>query len=98
MFGIGIPILRPKFNVETKDPLIPNVHYISIDIDDCLNDQFRIKPECEHEVSYRISQTYTKYINDFSFLDYVSKNAKQWYDDNIKYPNNINNILSSLNL
>ncbi len=98
MFGVGIPIIRPKFNVETKDPLIQNVHYISVDIDDCLDDQFRIKSECEYEVSYRISQIYTKYINDSNFLDYISQNAKKWYDDNIKFPNNINNIIISLNL
>ena len=38
------------------------------------------------------------YINDSNFLNYISQNAKKWYDDNIKFPNNINNIIISLNL
>jgi hypothetical protein len=98
MFGIGIPVLRPKFNIETKDPLIPNKHYISVNIDDCLDDKFRIKSEWEYEVAHRISQTYLNSIENINLLNYISQNAKKWYDDNIKFPNNINNIITSLNL
>ena len=98
MFGIGIPIIRPKFNIRTTNELIPNVHYISVDIDDCLNAEFRIKKEYEIDVANRIASTYKKYINDEDFLKYIAKNAKEWYDNNMTYPTIVNNVIKSLDL
>ncbi len=31
MFGLGIPIIRPKYITELSDPLIPDYHYISVE-------------------------------------------------------------------
>ena len=98
LFGLEIPMIRPKFNIETIDPLIPDFHYISVNIDDCLLPNFRIKKECEEEVANRIAIKYLEVINNDTLLKYVAENSKNWYDKNMTYPNVINTVIKVLEL
>jgi hypothetical protein len=94
MFGLGIPLLRPKYIVETHDPLLPNYHYISVDAE--FDEDFKYsKPEL---LSKMIAQRYLEVIENDEFLDFVSKNARKWYLDNISYPNITNNLIKLLDL
>jgi hypothetical protein len=71
-FGMGIPTLRKKYQIELYDPLIENVHYISYDEDEDL------KKEAKN-----IIDRFNSVINDNEFLSYISNNAKEWYNRNI---------------
>lgn len=94
MFGLGIPLLRPKYIVETNDPLLPNYHYISVNAE--FDENFKyLKPEL---LSKMITQRYLEVIKDDEFLNFISKNARKWYLDNISYPNITNNLIKLLDL
>lgn len=94
MFGLGIPLIRPKYIIETSDPLIPNYHYISVDVD--FEDNFKYS---DHDIlSKKIAQKYLDVINDDKFLDFISSNARKWYLDNLSYPNITNNLIKLLEL
>jgi hypothetical protein len=71
-FGMGIPTLRKKYEIELYDPLIENVHYISYDEDE----------DIDKEVQNIINR-FNSVVNNDDFLSYISNNAKEWYDRNI---------------
>jgi hypothetical protein len=71
-FGMGIPTLRKKYQIELYDPLIENIHYISYDEDEDLNKEAK-----------NIINRFNSVVNDDEFLSYISNNAKDWYDRNI---------------
>lgn len=94
MFGLGIPLLRPKYVAETHEPLIPDVHYISVDCE--FDDKFRYKnPE---QLAKSIVQKYHEVIDNDEFLTYISRNAHEWYQRNVSGPNISNLIKAVLNL
>lgn len=94
MFGLGIPVIRPKYVVQTVDPLIPDVHYISVDAE-FDNDFKYANPE---ELSQRIAKRYLEVIQNSSILDTVADNAKQWYTRNLAESNITNNLIKTLQL
>lgn len=94
MFGLGIPLIRPKYIVETTDPLIPNVHYIAVDAE--FDDTYRYtNPE---KLSQQIAKKYLEVIDNSSILEEVSANAKQWYTRNLGEANITTNLLKALGL
>lgn len=94
MFGLGIPLLRPEYIVETANPLIPNYHYISIPA--TFTDEFKYKePEI---LASNIARRYRSVIKDVDYLSEVASNAKIWYTDNIVSPNITEIILKALDL
>lgn len=94
MYGLGIPTLRPKYIVETEDPLIPNVHYIAVDCE--FDELFRYKnPEL---LAQNIIKRYAEVIDDDDFLRFISKNAREWYLRNCIGPNISYNIIKRLGL
>jgi hypothetical protein len=94
MYGIGIPTLRPRYAVENYSKLIPNKHYIAVDLD--FDENFGYKnPKYSAQLVY---ERYKEVINDDEFLKYVAINAREWYIDNLTYPSIINNIMHSLKL
>lgn len=94
MFGLGIPVLRPKYIVETLDPLIPNYHYISVETE--FEKDFKYSEP--NMLSQRIAKKYLDVIDDNEFLNFISTNARKWYLDNLYYPNITNNLIKLLNL
>jgi len=94
MFGLGIPLLRPEYIIETSDPLIPNRHYISVETD--FDNDFKYSDP--NKLSQKIAQKYLDIINDDEFLHFISKNAREWYLNNLSYPNITNNLIKNLNL
>jgi len=94
MYGLGIPTIRPKYAIQPWIPLIPDYHYISIDVD--FDERFKYK---NHEaISEKIAKRYNEVINDDDHLKYISDNARQWYMSVLSYPVVINNIINSLSL
>lgn len=93
-YGLGIPTIRPKYAVETEDPLIPDYHYISVDCE--FDETFKYKhPEL---LADKIISKYYEVINNDDYLKQISQNARNWYINNISYPNITNKILKALEL
>lgn len=94
MYGLGIPTIRPKFVSQTEDPLIPNVHYISVDCE--FDDVFRYKnPE---SLAVNIIKRYKEVVNDDELLSSIVHNARNWYINNISSDNITDKIIRSLNI
>jgi hypothetical protein len=94
LYGLGIPTIRPKYAVQTEDPLIPDYHYVSIDCQ--FDETYRYKnPDI---LADRIIERYQEVINDQDYLEQISNNARKWYIDNISHPNITNKILKALEL
>jgi hypothetical protein len=94
MYGLGIPTLRPKFAIETDDPLIPNEHYISVD---CKFDNTYRYTENE-TLAENIIKRYYEVINDGDYLKYIASNAREWYIRNATGPNITNKIVETLGI
>jgi len=97
MFGLGIPLIRPKYVVEAPEPLIPDFHYVAVDAE--FDAEYRYaNPE---ELAQRIVDKYKELQacpDKAEYLAFVQKNAKEWYDKVVSYPNITNNIIKALNL
>lgn len=94
MFGLGVPLMRPKLVVENSEPLIPDFHYVAVDAEFDLEYRYA-NPE---ELSKRIATRYREVIDDTEFLEFVKNNAKKWYENNISYPKITYNIIKLLGL
>lgn len=82
MFGLGIPMIRPTYAVETKNPLIPNVHYIAVDAE--FDEKFFYKnPD---KLADDIKTRYYEVIHDDILLQTISNNAREWYLENAAGP------------
>ena len=94
MYGLGIPTIRPIYAVESMQPLIPNVHYIAVDCE--FDNTFRYKePEL---LADKIIERYNQVIDDNILLNEISKNAREWYLENISGPNVTKKIINILEL
>jgi len=79
MFGLGIPLIRPKYITELSDPLIPNYHYISVDSE--FDEIFKYLNH--NELAKKTSERYLEVINNENYLNQISYNAREWYNNNI---------------
>jgi len=95
MFGLGIPVLRPEFRIKMQDPLLPNVHYISCDVD---LDPYTLWTTNHQQTAEQIYERYLSVIDNDELLNYVTSNAREWYLRNIAEPTPVNNILNLVNI
>jgi len=101
--GMGIPFLRFEFASSLKEPLIPNVHYISVDRPNDLPTEQRTcgvgldRMGLEHHAKL-IEQRYLEVIDDKEFLRFVSTNAREYYEKYLMYPNNVRHTINWLGL
>lgn len=93
-FGIGVPILRFEYLSQFYSPLIPNYHYISIPRPHDM-DLYRLGNESHAKL---LEQRYHEVINDNDFLNFISKNAKEYYDKNLTLESKIKKTFDLLNL
>jgi len=93
-FGVGVPIIRFEYLSTFNNPLIPNYHYISIPRPNDM-ELYRLGNEGHAKM---IEDRYLEVINDKDFLDFISKNAKQYYDENFSLETKIKNTFNLLNL
>jgi hypothetical protein len=73
ILGLGNVMLRTKHRVQFKDPLIPEYHYSSVEIDDFSNYE---------KLADAFLDKYNKIKNDKEYLNFISKNAREWYLNN----------------
>ena len=80
--AMGIPILRFEYSHELNPPLVPNFHYVSVP---------RPSISTEHELTPQhaplIENRFLEVKDDKPFLEFISKNAREYYEKYIKLDN-----------
>lgn len=79
LFGLGKAVMRPKFNVQFNDPLMPDKHYISLGDYDFAFCRSNMPIQ---ELISSINVSYTKYINNPEYISNIERNAREWYIKN----------------
>jgi len=94
--AIGLPMLRLEYINPLYPKLIPNFHYISIDREDF----FPKDPWIDHEGGENYIDAYLNKFNevknDIEFLNFISKNAREYYVENCSPQNRTQKILNQL--
>ncbi len=97
-FGIGVPVIRPHLQINYPDPLIPNYHYINCyhycDYTDNGNPKYLSYEDFKENLIY----TWDKVKNNQEYLDFISKNAREWFVKNCLPENNIELFLNKIDL
>ena len=94
LMGMGVPMLRYEFVSQMNTPLIPNYHYISVDRPKDL----LLYREGTKKHAAKLIERYEEVIDDKEFLEFISKNARQYFNDNLKYKNLIPKTFQLLKL
>jgi hypothetical protein len=68
--GLGCVMIRPILKVKTHEPIIENFHYISVDCDDISNYEL---------LADSYIDKFNEIKSDNSLLDFISKNARDYY-------------------
>lgn len=91
-FGMGILSLREKLETLTRNPILPNVHYINFFDEEIktllydINSTKILKEKIEDKFNSLITEDYSDII----------ENSKKWYENNCKIDKQINTLKSLL--
>ena len=89
-FGLGVPVLMPTLKNQYYNPLIPDKHYIAADSPLLEDREITRYSTVEDDILCgEIRKRYEEAINDDKFLNYIVKNAMEWFEENIVFPSNI---------
>ena len=95
--SVGIPMLRFKYiREETLNPsLVPNYHYISIDRMDNDATIERTAGNGLNPLNYSLKylEKFNEVRKDLDFLEYISKNARKYYEDYLHPNTRLNHLL-----
>jgi hypothetical protein len=98
--AVGIPLIRFEFQAEMYEKLIPNFHYISIPYPDDMprhNDVATDRLAEPHHVKL-VEERFKEVVNDENFLNFISKNAREYYEKNLSSKNRVKKTLEILEL
>ena len=90
-FGMGITLFRDELNIMTHEPIVPNVHYFVI-VDDeikSLITNVNTSKIALEKIEHNIENVFKNYD-----IDYVVKNAREWYERNALPHNQLNTLMS----
>lgn len=91
--AIGLPIMKFEYTSTWNPILIPNYHYISIDRIDEYYEHERIGGQ-EYVELYL--QKFNVVKNNTEFLEFISKNAREYYQTNLHPISRVNSIIKEL--
>ena len=92
--ALGIPFIRFEYISELNPNLIPNFHYISVDRpEELIKDRLG---NIEH--AKMIEGRFLEVKDDKDFLDFISKNAREYYTTHLNRENNVKHTLNLLGL
>lgn len=96
-FAVGTPVVRPLLHTKYEDPLLPDYHYINCYVDAKYYDGNPNYNNIKDFGKYLI-QTWDKVKHDKDYLEFVSRNAREWYIKNCLIENNVSYLLSKIKL
>lgn len=93
-FAMGIPIIRFEYENKMAKHLIPNYHYISVDrpidlVYDRMGNEVHAK---------MIENRFLETKDDIDFLKFISKNARDYYNNNLSPISSVENTYYLLGL
>lgn len=98
--ALGIPFLRFDYVTTLNPPLIPNYHYISIPLqldlpihNSVLKDRLGVQKHAN-----LIENRYKETVNNMDFLNYISSNARQYYEKYLSKQSRVKHTLNLLEL
>jgi hypothetical protein len=97
-FSIGVPVIRPHLQINYPDPLIPNYHYINCYHYCDYSKDGNPKYLSHKDFQENLLRTWDKVKDNKEYLDFISKNARNWFLKNCTIDNNLNFLLSKINL
>lgn len=95
ILGLGNALFRTKLVAKLHNELVPNYHYIAVDVDDVpLNQQ---PDPYQKQVADRIIERFEEIKNDYEFIRFVGENGRKWYEENGTIKCNIDIIHNLIN-
>lgn len=95
--AIGLPFIRLEYMTQMTPPLIPNYHYIAIPRDNFpwdTNAELRGGPEYVEAYINRFNEV----KDDNEFLQFIAKNAREYYETYCRQENRLQNLTNILEL
>jgi len=83
MMSIGVPYIRIEYKSELHNAFIPNYHYIVIPREITYE---VFNKEGAEGVAQLFIKKYNEVKNHKDFLNFISKNQREWYDTNMSWP------------
>lgn len=95
ILGLGCVLLRPEIRHQFHNPLIPNYHYVAVE-----HDYFNGGPIDDFYASLADAyiNTFNKIKDDKDYLDFISKNGREYFDKYIRREKWINDLLNLIDL
>jgi len=95
--AVGLPMLRLEFMTQLDPPLVPNYHYIAIP-----RDGFPWDANADRNGGEAYVEAYKKRFfevkDDKEFLDFISRNARDYYTKYCSPQNRVNVLMESLEI
>jgi hypothetical protein len=93
--GIGIPMMKFQYINELYYPLIPNYHYISIDR---LDNDFSIERNGGEKYAESYTKRFLEIKDNKEFLNFISNNARKYYEEYLHPSIRLNHIINLLEI
>ena len=95
MMSIGVPYIRIEYKSEIHNAFIPNYHYIMIPREHAY---MEFDKNGHQGVANLIISKYNEVKNDDEFLKFISRNQREWYDKNMRWPKSAELVINKLKL
>ncbi len=97
-FAVGTPVFRSLLTTNYPDPLLPNHHYIAFYGLCDYSDEHHAKFVSYKDFQDNLLYWWNKLKNNEEYLNYVSKNAREWFVKHCTMEQNIPYVLSQLDI
>jgi hypothetical protein len=99
-FGLQTAVLSTSFPQKLHSPIIPDYHYVKLDYDEshiCM-----MPGQCNNSLSKKLADCYIDTFNelkkDKDRIDFIAKNAREYYVNNCTINKHIDNLLEVIDL
>jgi hypothetical protein len=93
ILGLGTALFRTKLVAKFHNELIPNYHYIAVDVDDIEYDEHKHDYNGYwKQLSDKVYNRFKEIRGDRDFIDFVANNGRKWYLENGTIDANVNVI------
>lgn len=89
ILGLGQVLIRPKIRHKLKNELIDMVHYAEVKIDDISD--YKLLADAYIDTFHNVKK-------DEELIQFISANARKYYEENCTIESHVNIVLNSINL